>query len=214
MATKQDVVARITNLLFSKAAQTINFQLDSVHFVGSQFGQVATKVFLNQLGFSGVGVAFVKMDKGAAAQYDPAANEFEFPNADFGVSPDERAAIVHEGIHAWLDVRMPRVRTLVDAFLKGTMTTTMAADEATAYVGGVLFYIYDNTEPGSKPKMPAGWTSPIFAEAFRIAAGIWDKPGAVVSKADAASLKQKIMDNSAYDNIKANPTGSYGNDGV
>ena len=122
--------------------------------------------------------------------------------------------LVHESIHAWLDIRMPKVRSIGTAAMKGMLTTTKATDEAVAYLGGILFYIYDNTPSGSKPTIPADWNNSIFIEAWRIAVSIMSRPGAVVSAKDVASLKKIIMDDPNYSDIKDDPTSNYGNDGV
>jgi len=215
MTPEQDMIQRLTILFASKAAQQINFKLDQIHFVGSGFVKVLVYLNLRQMGQPGIQIKFGAMSDDVAAYYEPRRNILNFRKASYGETAFQRMTIIHECVHAWLDVRMPKVQTVADAIEAAQMTTTQLSDEAAAYIAGGLFYIYENVPPGRKPAYPADWKSdPIYEEAIRIAAKIMNKPGAVVSDADAKPLKQAIMDDDDYSAIKSDPTKTAGNDGV
>src|SRR5262245_13324170 len=187
--TEAQVIARITTVLASPAAQKIDFQLDGIRFVGSQFSQVSSALMVRQVGKrlpligdkSGIAVSFgTPRTKGAAAEYIAALNVVVFPsaqtNATFAQTAEERSLIVHECVHAWCDLRVPSVsnRIVTTAARVMMMTPGLAmtklTSEALAYVAGALYYLYDTAAAGGK-----SGTSPlvdldgIYGEAFRIA---------------------------------------------
>ena len=230
MAAEQEVAGRIVMLLASKSVQRIDFQLELVHVTGSSLSSVIGALITRAVGVtdmdsqfrrlgsppSGINVEIGKVKKGAEAQYDPKNNTFGFPNATFGqTDPREQATIVHESVHAWLDLRMPKVRTTGDWLKKVVLSTTSATNEATAYIAGALYFIYKTTPEGSNPTPSDRWRDhPLFSEAYRIAVGIMNNPGAAVSAADVTALKQKIMDRPIYKKIKDDPTRIFNHDGV
>jgi hypothetical protein len=216
MSAEQDMLTRITLILNSKSVQKIDFQLNSVHIDGSQLNVVIGYLATKQWGMGGIEIDIGHVDPKAWAEYDATSNKFLFPTANFGVADKlEKSAIVHECIHAWLDIRMPTGHRMKDGIVRGALRTTMATDEAAAYVGEFLYYLYETTPKGGKPTLPAGWTdSPVYREGHRIAASIMNKSGAKVSDADVDVLKRAIMESKTYTFIKANPTGNYNNNGI
>src|SRR5262249_32634556 len=169
MTPEQEMIKRLTILFASKAAQQIDFKLDQIHFVGSGLINVLVYLNLRQMGQPGIKIKFGAMSDDVAAYYDPRRNILNFRRASYGETAFQRTTLVPEWVHAWLDVRMPKVQTVADAIAAAQMTTTQLSDEA-AYIAGGLFYIYENIPPGRKPTYPADWKSdPIYEEAIRIA---------------------------------------------
>jgi hypothetical protein len=215
MAAEQDMIQRLTMRIGSKAVQKIDFHIDQIHFVGSGLINVLVYLNLQQAGQPGIKIKFGAMSDDVAAYYDPRRNILNFRKASYGETAFQRMTIIHECVHAWLDVRMPKIQTVADAIATAQMTTTQLSDESAAYIAGALFTIYEYTPPGQKPTYPADWKpDPIYVEAHRIAAKIMNRPGAIVSDADANPLKQAIMDDDDYSAIKSDPTRMAGNDGV
>src|SRR5262245_5583208 len=202
MSVEQDVAKRIIVLLTTNSVSKIDFTIDGVRVQGAAFGVVVGHLLANISGGKGIGIQIGGLDPKAAAQYDQVNNKFIFPRATFGqTSVREKAGIVHESVHAYLDARMPKVTSIGDAFWKMSLTTTAATDEAAAFVTGAMYYLYETTIDGKKPVIPASWKSTISGESLRIAEKIMNKPGAVVSADDVTALKKKIMDDPFYSDI-------------
>src|SRR5262245_24275874 len=188
------MIGRIAVILGSKAAQKIDFQLDQTRIVGSALTTVLASLNDFQAGKKGIKIDFGHVSPGGMASYDAKQNVIQLPkNPDFGVSMKHRVGLLHECIHAWLDLRMPKVLPK-DPKAAAALQTTELSDEAVAYVAGALFYIYEYQPNESNPKLPDTWVVPIFIEAHRIALKIMNKAGAIVSKDDADVLKRKIRD--------------------
>ena len=209
------MINRIATILGSKAVLKIDFQLDQTRVIGSGLVKVLVYVNLKQAGQAGIKIKFGPMSDDVAAYYDPRRNVFNFRRASYGQTDFQRMTIVHECVHAWLDVRMPTIRTEYDAVAVALMTTTHLSDEAAAYVAGALFFIYEITLAGGTPALPDKWKSfPIYVEAYRIATKIMNRPGVTVPAADANALKKMIIDSGDYPSIASDPARMAGNDGV
>jgi hypothetical protein len=202
MATEQDLRDRVLHLLRSPAATKIVFTLDGVTIAGMSLHLVAMAVVTKQLGAKGIGLRTGHVAADADAGYDPAADVFDFPDYNYGTTEFQRQAIIHEAIHAYLDM------------IKSGKTAL--TDEALAYVGGLLFHIHDKTAAGATPTAPSFATTPgvSFTEAFRIAKGLFTSGSTAVSAADATSMRDTIANRPAYASLKAAPTTTYGNNGV
>jgi hypothetical protein len=215
VATKADVIFRLTQILTSKATQQIDFELDKVRLQGSALSAIVGYVMFKQIGFAGADVDFGNVAAGAGASYDPATNTYHFKDMTFGQTASDGEDAVHESVHAWLDLRMPKVRTTMDAVKRLTLTTTAVTDEAVAYVAGALYYLYRTTPAGGNPKKPWWATAGSdFGAGYDIALKIMNKPGAVVASADVKALKTAILASPTYAALKANPAMTYGNDGL
>src|SRR5262245_49343340 len=96
-ALRRQTAARIINVLMSKAALKIDFQLDQVHLVGSvAFPAVAHAVAGYQQGAPGIRIRFGKVPAGEDARYLTMESFFDFPDWSYGMKRDERSGIVHE----------------------------------------------------------------------------------------------------------------------
>jgi hypothetical protein len=217
MATPQEEKAlrdRVLSLLWSDAARRIDFELDGISIDGQAFRWVAHAVVTKQLNNKGIGFRFGHVDPSASAQYDPDENLFDFPDTNYGLTPFQRRSIIHEAVHAWLDLRIPEVQTDRDAVLRALRMKPAVMDEAAAFVADSLFHIYDTTPARSMP-IPPYWVSEQHrAEAYRIAVSIMNNPGAVVAEADATALEKAILDHPSYRELKANPVMTYKNNGL
>src|SRR5262245_21564391 len=215
MATKQDVINRVTLILSSKATQQIDFQLSGIHVVGSSLSIIIGYVIFKQIGFAGVDVDFGNVPPDAGAAYDPASNTFHFKDTNFGQTVSDGEDAVHESVHAWLDIRMPRLRTIMDVAKRMVLTTTAVSDESAAYVAGALYYLYQTKANGGQVAKPAWATKgTTFDAAYDIALKIMNKPGTVVAAADVKAMKKAVLASKAYAALKANPAMTYGNDGI
>jgi len=215
LAAEHDMIQRVAMLVTSRAAQKIDFQVDQIRVLGSGLVNIMVYINLQLIGQPGIRIKIGAMSDDVAAYYDPHRNILNFRKASYGETAFQRMTIIHECVHAWLDVRIPKIQTVADAIAAAQMATTQLSDETAAYIAGALFTIYENTPPGQKPAYPADWKpDPIYVAAFQIATKIMNRPGAIVSAADAQPLKDAILDDDDYSAIKADPTKTAGNDGV
>jgi hypothetical protein len=200
MATEQDFRERVYHLLSSPAAGKIDLTLSGVHFNGAYFGLVGLAIFWKQLGFSGIGFRVGQVAATADAGYSPGDNVYDVPNWNYGTTAYQRQAIVHESIHAYLDIIKSR--------------KTALTEEALAYIAGVLFHLHDTTPAGKTPTLPS-WARPaIYQEVFRIASGLFTSGSTRVSADDANSMRDAIMADTSYESLSIDPTIRYANDGV
>src|SRR5437016_977915 len=100
MATKQDVINRVTLILASKATQQIDFELDGIHVVGSSLSIIIGYVVFKQIGWAGVDVDFGNVPPDAGASYSPTSNTFHFKDTTFGQTDSDGEDTVHESVHA------------------------------------------------------------------------------------------------------------------
>jgi len=212
-ATEQHMYMRLQMLLTSKATKQIDFNLDKIRINAASFGAVSGNLARKQFGLPGVGIRFGQVPSGADAAYDPGDDVFDLTDANYGTTAYERAVIIHESAHAWLDIRMPMGPTVQEKVIrKYFYTTAWFMDEATAYVAGELFNLYDTTRAGAAPTTPSWATDAHSLDgiAHRIAKSIMNRPGAHVSAADLATLYKKLK--AEYSVPSSQKT--YGNNGV
>jgi hypothetical protein len=191
MTDEMRVRAIVTSILLSKPAAQIDFTLGSIHVDGVGFAAVASALFTKMVGFKGIGIRFGNVPAGAAAAYDEDDDVFDFPSATFGLTPVERIYILHESVHALDDIA---IGTLCMPGGRGCIFTTRTENEATAYVAGALFSLYDTgVVPDGVSNSGDHWV-----KAFEIAQAIRNMKGAVVPAADASSLRQLIADRDSY----------------
>jgi hypothetical protein len=201
MATETDLKDRVLHLLSSTAVSKVEFTMDGVTINKNSFSQVSLLIKQKAAGGKGIGFRKGHVAADADAGYDSGDNVFDVPGWDYGTQVYQRQAIVHEAIHAYLDV------------IK--LSTAALMEEAIAYVGGLLFHIHDKTAAGKTPKVP-WWVKgdALYKEAFRIASDLFTSGSTAVSAADAKSMRDAVEADPTYSDLKADPTIKYANDGV
>lgn len=196
-------------LLMSPAAQKVNFYLDRIHVDGSGFSFVALALLPKPGGPRGFSIRVGHVSPGAEATYQPANNTFDFPSANYGTTAAQKMSIIHECVHALRDVHGAKLRTST-----GPLATRSLSDEAAAYVGGALFHILDTTPDGASPTSPPWVADPVFGLAHAIALKMMSQPGLAVTPQDAKAMRDVIMHDPVYSDLKSNPRQVYGNNGV
>ncbi|MGL4552625.1 MAG: hypothetical protein ACRC33_15740 [Gemmataceae bacterium] len=200
MATEKDLRDRVLLLLCSRAAGKVEFTLDGVYFHGAYFGLIAMAITLKTAGFNGIGFKLGGVDPGSDAGYSPSKDAFKVSDATYGTTEFQRHALVHEAVHAYLDM--------------AKSSKTALTDEALAYVGGLLFHLHDTTSAGGTPAAPGWAASGPFATAYKIASGLITSGTTAVSAADAQAMRDAVAASATYASLKADPTIQYGNNGV
>jgi hypothetical protein len=200
MATEKDMRDRFLLLLWSPAAAKVEFTFDGVFFHGCYFHLVATGLVMKGMGQKGIGFLPGAVAPGSDAGYSPSRDAFKIADFNYGTNVFQRQALIHEAIHAYLDIAKSSKPALTD--------------EGVAYIGGLLFHIHDTTPAGGTPTAPSWATSGIFKEAYRIASGIVSSGATVVSAADVKAMHDAIKADSTYTALKDDPTIKYGNNGV
>jgi hypothetical protein len=191
MTDEMRVRAIITAILLSKPAVQIDFTLGFIHVDSVGLASVVGAMYTKMAGFPGIGIRFGNVPAGAAAAYDEADDVFDFPSATFGLTSVERIYILHESVHAMHDIA---VGTLCLPGGRGCIFSTRTENEATAYVAGALFSLYDTgVVPDGVSNSGDHWV-----KAFEIAQAIRNVKGAVVPATDATSLRQLIADRDSY----------------
>lgn len=168
----------VTRVLSSPAAQKIDFRIGSIHVNGAGLARIRSLVAVGTISTN-----VVPMDPGVGAQYVPGANTLEFPSAVFGTTPEDKCTIVHECIHALHDIYGGGS---YHAQQGGSRFTPRSENEAAAYIGGALYYLY---ETGAALTGTA-----IFDNAAVIAQRIANRRGpALVTTAEANALRLAIV---------------------
>jgi len=182
---------RIRDTLDSPATQRINFFVGTQHIDSQGFQQVSRAILKWLWGFrEGVAVEIGETSKSAApAQYLYKDDRFTFVIATFGRTPDQRGAMVHECVHAMIDIQ------------RGSPGFTQPMNEAAAYIAGALYFIYATGRP-IDPATQHRLAQPSYAKANQIALAISDKPGAAVADADTIQLVNAVVQNPTYSNIR------------
>ena len=167
----------ITRVLGSATARKIDFRIGSIGVNGTGLARIQGLVALGT-----ISTRVVPMEPGVGAQYDPGANTLEFPSDVFGTTPWERCTIVHECIHALHDMYGGGSYHPQQG---GSRFTPRSENEAAAYIGGALYYLY---ETGTALTGTA-----IFDNAAVIAQRIANRRGALVTTAEARALRLAIV---------------------
>jgi hypothetical protein len=194
MSDEEHLRMIVTGILLSKPAAQIDFTLGSIHVNATGFASVVGAMFVKPWGLPGIGIKIGGVPPDAAAQYDEQEDVFNFPSSTFGMTTNERIYIVHESVHAMHDIL---IGTLCMPGGRGCIFTTRTENEATAYVAGALFSLYDTgLVPEGIPASGEHWV-----KAFEIAKSIKNVKGAVVASADALSLRTLIVSRKAYQGV-------------
>jgi hypothetical protein len=170
--------AKIMNLLLTDGVRKIDFVFRSFHVDFPGFMSVWSALVTGAIDV----VVKHMSEQDAAAGYNYPTNRFLFPGEEFGATPNEQSTLVHESVHAMRDIRYSG---------SSSTSATWAEDEATAYVAGALFKVY------AFPKEERS-RYPLFAQAYEIADVLKDKPGAVVSDADAQAMIDIVANEPDY----------------
>src|SRR5687768_11025572 len=104
MATETDLRNRVLHLLASTAAGKVEFTLDGVKISKTSFSKVELAIKDKAAGNKGVGFRTGKVAADADAGYAPSADVFDVPGWDYGTQVYQRQALIHESIHAYLDL--------------------------------------------------------------------------------------------------------------
>ena len=180
---------RLMNLLMTGPVLRIDFTLDPFRVEANGFNQVWAALAMDGMGFKTIDAVVGTLVAGAGAEYKTDLNSFVFPNEQFGLTPEEQGEMVHESVHALLDIK-----GFYMAWGRMPPWPTFIGDEAAAYVAYALYmrYAYPGRATGSHP---------IYDIAFRIADAIKNRPGAIVPEADASSLSTAIANNKTYKDL-------------
>jgi hypothetical protein len=142
---------RVIKIVRSATTSKIDFQLRQWRINANSFEQVA----------NGSLVLDVQVDSGNVyagkqAQYDYKTDTLELPDANYGIDPMGMAGIVHESVHAYIDLLAGRI--------------TESANEAAGYLAQMLFLLHSGSTVPT-PLSPGD-------VALRIARNIRNTPGA------------------------------------
>jgi hypothetical protein len=183
---------RLFAVLQSPEVARIDFTLGSIKVDGAGLREVVVSLMLGT-----IHIGIQAMPAGAAAQYAPHGNKFLFPSAAFGATENDNAYLVHESVHALQDIDYGY------DFAHGDYFTLESENEAAAYVAGVLYDMYKNLD--------TSYSAPTWVAAKAIASKIKDTPGAVVSDADATSLRAVIAADPTYRSADFASDSTYSN---
>jgi hypothetical protein len=181
----------LLSVLMMDAAGQLDFWCNGVHVSGAGLKTVYWALMTHQLG-----VAINQTLRPDLAMYMPDFDTFVFQRYDFGAmnsTIDEKGLLVHESIHAMVDVAHMSTRNadLRNTDLAPWTLVTTSASEVVAYIAQSMFYLNFTGSQLSTDR-------PIHIIAGRIAAKLKDQPGAFVSADDAQNLEAVILDNGDY----------------
>ena len=188
------VRCRIMETLQAPATKRIDFRVGALHVDASGFAAVQFAVFSHA-----IGVSVEKLTvPNANAIYHRGRDTFLVGRFTFGKFADEKAALLHECVHAMTDIQM--------------VLWTYGEDEATGYIAEMLFYRYHTGSSATADVKAAGLSLTSYeAEADRIAGLIANTPGALVSPQDVRTLASLVLADPAYSGITLqDPSGANG----
>jgi hypothetical protein len=169
----------IITVLSSGPIWKIDFWLGPVHVDGAGLFMVVWALTWNM-----IDVKIGSTSAGASAEYHPADNQFVFPFKSTSLSRDQKMLIVHESVHAMLDIRAGLDRK--------NFHVLQTENEAAAYIAQAIFGIHAfNLTAGRN-------VSAYFEKAFEIAEKIKDQRGAHVSNEDAQYIRHAIAVSNTY----------------
>lgn len=117
---------RLISVLSSPAVQKINFRLANY--------QISWFSFLTVIGLlrtTAIQIVIdTAMDPDDDAEYGPREDAFFFSQGMYGLSLEEKAVMVHESVHAWID------------YLGNGAHHRAVDNEAAAYVAEALYYLH------------------------------------------------------------------------
>lgn len=177
------ILHTVKRVLTSTSARKIDFRLGTIRVDDAGLGAILLLVS------SGViTVKTLPMPPDVSAAYVPASNTLKVPRDNFGANAHERAAILHECVHALHDMfgggsYIPK--------RAGFRFTPRSEDEAAAYVAGALYYFYE-TGGGALSG------SHLVSLAAQIAERIADGGSPVVTEIEASALRVAVVTDPGY----------------
>jgi hypothetical protein len=232
MSHKVDLRNRISAILLSDAAQKIDFRMGDERIDGSAFRAVWFALQPKPPdGDPGIEIAVGGVSDDQEAFYHPGLDTFMFRDWNAGFAKTSQATVIHESVHAWHDLRVPKIittgnrddshfRTWALSYAKlGVMPSLRS--EAMAYVAESLYDIYKWTKKGDTPvpppyrdadKLPS--THALFWIAWDIAEDIMNKPGVKVPDSVVSGLEYAIRQHPGHAKLKADPSLLGGFDGL
>jgi hypothetical protein len=135
--TNQTIVKNIVPILLEPGLARINFKLGNISVVGTNFARVAEAIKTGRIKCWTEAESPFQASNALAngmtinAQYQETPNAMVVQSEDFGTNPGEDRTIVHEAVHAALDLDAPL----------GKKTQTLSIDDEAAAVIAVAFYI-------------------------------------------------------------------------
>jgi hypothetical protein len=176
---------RIIAVLMSSPAQSINFTLGSIHVDHAGFRSVVSEISNWIAGDEGIAVKWEKLDADTEASYNRFTKQYIFPYSFFGMVDFQKAAIVHESVHALVGLRHPITYTA-----KGPLVVKATENEAAAYLAEALYLRFATALPLTD--------NPIVLKANEIAGNIMNVKNAIVPERDAATLRTLITAHPTY----------------
>jgi hypothetical protein len=167
--------SRVISTLRLPATKKIDFRLGQWQINAITFERVATAVMVLDIEVDVGGVS-----AGAEASYNSNIDTLLLPSAQYGTDVLRQAGIVHECVHAYVD-------------LMTVSGQSDSANEAAAYVAGLLYLLY-SLKVAPTPVVDFGKL------AMTIAKSIMNKPGAGVSPKDEMALRTAIASFAHYRN--------------
>lgn len=135
--TNRALAATASGILRQPGLAMINFQFGGLTVNGPQFARVADAIDAGRIKcwtvreFQSQGADELAPGMIVNAQYQITPNAMLFSSDDFGLNPGEDRTIVHEAVHAAVDLNAPI----------GKKTQTLSIDDEAAAVMAVAFYI-------------------------------------------------------------------------
>lgn len=193
MADLSGLNSRVLMALTSAPAQKINFYISAWQINALAFVRVYAEIVKHMFVDGGIDIGVGELPEGAGAKYEYKDDAYTFKRDTFGTTVLQQATIIHESVHAWID-------------LQGYVASASQADnEAAAYITESLFCFYA-TNRGSLDLQNASrltWdVTTVRAVADRIALSIKDTPGARVSDQDRRAMGDAVIASPVYQRNK------------
>lgn len=181
--------SRVLVAITSAPAQRINFYISAWQINALAFARVYAEIVKHMFVDGGIDIGVGELPEGAGAKYDYKDDAYTFRRDTFGTTVLNQATIVHESVHAWID-------------LQGYVASASQADnEAAAYITESLFCYYATNRGSLDLQNASGLTWDVKAVrgvADRIALSIKDTPGARVSDKDRRAMGDAVIASPVY----------------
>jgi hypothetical protein len=189
--------SRLLMAISSRPAQKIDFYVVSWPINAGAFARVYSEIVKHMFwSRSGIEVRVAEpgeMPAGAGALYKYVEDTYVFSRESYGTTVLQQATMVHESVHAWIDLQ---------GFAQGYFGAASDADnEAAAYITESLFCYYA-TGRGCLELQDASrltWdVKTVRAVADRIALSIKDTTKAIVSEKDRRAMVDAVTASPVY----------------
>jgi hypothetical protein len=185
--------SRVLAAISSEPTQKIDFYAGFWPINAVAFARVYAEIMKHLMSKRmGIEVRVGEVTEGAGAEYKYLEDTYIFPNNTFGTTVIQQAAIVHESVHAWIDIQ-------------GYIGSASDADnEAAAYITESLFFFYATgrgcLDRPHTDRLPRDAII-ILGVADRIALSIKDTAKAKVSDKDFQNMVDAILPSQLYQRI-------------